>query len=112
VLPDFDFELFAIQQRFQGRNDRTAIGAELQYSRDPVFLAAFVDYDVQFDELNTAFLVANWRATTATSLDLLLDYRNVPPLMLSNALLGQPTNRLGELEGLFPDEDIDSTWPS
>lgn len=108
LLPGFEFEVFAIQQRFQGRNERTAIGAELQYVRDPFFLAGYFDYDVQFGELNTAYLVANWRATTATNVNLLLDYRNVPTLARSNALLGQPVDRLGELEGRFPEEDIDS----
>ncbi|MDH3684871.1 MAG: hypothetical protein OEP95_01525 [Myxococcales bacterium] len=108
LLPGFEFEAFAIQQRFQGRNERTAIGAELQYVRDPFFLAGYVDYDVQFGELNTAYLVANWRATAVTNVNLLLDYRNVPTLTRSNALLGQPVDRLGELEGRFPDEDVDS----
>jgi len=108
LLPGFDFELFAIQQRFQGRNDRTALGAELQYVRDPFFLAGYFDYDIQFGELNTAYLVANWRATSATHVNLLLDYRNIPTLTRSNALLGQPVDRLGELEGRFPAEDLDS----
>lgn len=108
LLPGFEFEAFAIQQRFQGRNERTAIGAELQYVRDPFFLAGYIDYDIQFGELNTAYLVANWRATAVTNVNLLLDYRNVPTLTRSNALLGQPVDRLGELEGRFPDEDIDS----
>jgi hypothetical protein len=108
LLPGFDFELFAIQQRFQGRTDRTAIGAELQYVRDPIFVAGYLDYDIKFGELNVAYLVANWRATDATSLNLLVDYRNVPTLTLANALLGQPVDGLSALEGLYPGVDLDS----
>jgi hypothetical protein len=97
LLGALDAQLFAIQQRVDGLVDRTALGGELRYAKDGLFAAAYVDANVEFGVLDTAFLTGSWQMTRSTSLNWLLDTRTVPALTLRNATLGQPDASLDDL---------------
>lgn len=92
-------QVWAIGQRAEGVLDRAAVGAELRYTADGRFVAAFVDYDVYFGALNTALLVGNWRLGPDTDLNFNADYRNSPVLTTSNALQGQPFDTFDLVRG-------------
>lgn len=94
-------DLYAIGQAQDGIVERAALGGELRYFQLGRMLAAFVDYDVYFESLNTAQLVGSWHLTPRTHLTALLDYRNVPTLTMRNALMGQPVDSLEDLLGAF-----------
>jgi tetratricopeptide (TPR) repeat protein len=99
--------LYAIGQAQHGIVERAALGGELRYFQDGRMLAAFVDYDVYFQSLNTAQLVGSWYVTPQTYLTALLDYRNVPTLTMRNALMGQSVRTLESLRDAFSRGDIE-----
>jgi hypothetical protein len=101
-----DGQVFAVQQRDGDFVDRTAVGLDLRWADETKFVSTYLDFDVDYVVLNTALLVANWRITDATNLNLLLDYRRSPILLTENALIGQPVSDLDELETLFTRREI------
>jgi len=106
LFEHLDGQIFAVQQREGDFVDRTAVGFDLRWTAEKMFVSTYLDFDVDYVVLNTALLVANWRATDATNLNLLLDYRRSPILTTSNALIGQPVDELDELEALFSRDEI------
>ena len=110
IGPLFDVlnvELFAIAQMAEGFVDRTAIGAEIRYFDQGRSASAFLDYDVYYQSLNTAHVVASWQPAPTTFLTLFGDYRNAPTLTTRNALQGQGVVDLDDLETLFSREEIE-----
>ncbi len=102
----WELELYLIDQRNQGIEERRAVGSELRYLDESTTLFALVDYDTLFSELNTLMLLANQRVG-AGSLNLTLDRRRSPTLTLSNALIGQSvTDRLDRLADLYTEEAL------
>jgi tetratricopeptide (TPR) repeat protein len=99
-------ELFAIGQKADGLIDRVAVGGEVQYWNDPVNVTSYLDYDVYFDSLNIAYLVGSWRATSATTLNALFDYRNSPILTASSAVQGQLVRHVGDLLSTYDEGEI------
>ncbi len=100
-------QIWALGQQIGGRIDREAVGAELRYVGDGRFAAVFVDYDVHFTELNSALLVANATLGWDTEANLYLDYRYTPPLLTSNALIGQPVSSVDDLKQLYSSSEIE-----
>jgi hypothetical protein len=100
-------ELFAIAQMAESFVDRTAIGAEIRYFDQGRSVSAFLDYDVYYQSLNTAHIVASWQPAPTTYLTLFGDYRNAPTLTTRNALQGQGVVDLDDLEALFSREEIE-----
>jgi hypothetical protein len=102
-----DLEVFAVGQAAGSWVDRIAVGSELHYFDSGRSAAAYVDFDVYYQALNTAQLVGSWQVTPSTSLNALADYRNVPTLTTTNALIGQPAGDLASLGDLFSREEIE-----
>ncbi len=98
--------LYLIQDDVDGVIDRKAVGVEMRYFSAKGSFFSLVDYDVNFDELNIAFLQGNWRVTEKTSINFLADYRKFPPLRLTNALLGQTATSVKELLDTFTEEEL------
>jgi hypothetical protein len=69
-------------------------------------LFALVDYDILYDELNTAQLLGNWTSSDKTTVNLVLDYRNSPILTTTNALQGQTVSTLETLLASFTEDEI------
>ncbi|MBW2244772.1 MAG: SPOR domain-containing protein [Deltaproteobacteria bacterium] len=107
VVEGLDVEFFAVQQWAEGFTDRSAIGAEFRYAADGRFLAGLLDYDVHFNDLNTAFLVGNLRLRPDTDLNLLVDWRRLPSLGTRNALFGQQDDSLSDLHDRFGTDEIE-----
>lgn len=116
-----DLQLFAVQQRADGFTDRTSLGGEVRYAGERVYGSAFVDYDAHFGSLDALVLSGGWQASDATTLNLFVDYRHVPSLATTNALLGQPLDsltaldqelRYGDLDAIAEDRTARSTLAS
>lgn len=96
-LEGLDGQIYAIGQMEASMVDRAAVGTELRYFRPGLFGAAFLDYDVYFNDLNLAQVLGNWQVTDSTLLTTFLDYRLVPTLTNRNALQGQGVDEVSDL---------------
>lgn len=91
--------VFATEQTSLGFVDRRAVGGELNYLKPEFSLLSYLDYDVYFNELNTAMVNGNWFGEHETHYYLSADYRRSPVLTVSNALIGQIADDLDGLHG-------------
>ncbi len=98
--------LYAIGQEVQSIIDRRAIGAELRYNDETFTAYAAGDYDIFYKELNNAYLNGNWRVRNGTTIYGTVDFRRVPFLVTSNALMGQVEDDLQSLVDVFGLEDV------
>ena len=89
--------LFLTEQTVDGLLDRRAVGGEANYFTTQQSWLTYLDYDINFNELNTVMVNANWFGDNDSHYYLSLDYRRSPTLTLSNALIGQTMTDLGQL---------------
>jgi hypothetical protein len=102
-----DFGVFAVQQQLAGETDRQAIGAEARYFVPGRTLLALVDYDLHYQQLNSAALTGSLQLPARWSLSFSADHREAPVITTRNALIGQPVETLDELLGLFTLEEVE-----
>lgn len=98
---------FVINQTADGITDRRAVGGELRYlhRKHPVF--ALLDYDIAYNVLNTAHVVANWNFDGGATAYAMAEYRKTPVLATSNALMGeQDANSVSDLLGRLTERDL------
>jgi tetratricopeptide (TPR) repeat protein len=88
-LTGWDANTFYIEQKVDSVVDRRAVGGELRYFDINRSFLTLVDYDVFYNELNTAQLLGSWTTRNKTTFNTVLDYRNSPILTTSNALQGE-----------------------
>ena len=93
--------LYAIEQKVRKTVDRRALGGEIRYQGKELQSYAGIDYDVFYGEINNAFVNGTWQASDQLTLSGGLDYRRVPFLLTSNALLGQSVDSLSQLFSLY-----------
>jgi hypothetical protein len=109
-LPRFaetlDTQVYVIRQMAEGMTDRFAVGTEMRWVGARGFAALFLDYDLHFESLNTAYLVANWRPDDRLQLNLLANHRTSPILLTRSALSGQTVDDLRDLVSLYGDEEL------
>lgn len=101
-----DTTVFFIDQRADELVDRQAAGIELRYFDDNKTAFATVDYDLHFNELNTAIFSGSWTFPDKSTFTLGADYRKSPSLFTSNALQGQPVDTLRALLGINNEDEI------
>jgi tetratricopeptide (TPR) repeat protein len=100
--------LYALEQDVGSLVDRRAVGGELRFAAEKFQSYGGVDYDIFYGELNSAYVSANWQPAKDWSFYASLDYRRVPFLLTSNALLGQPVDSLSDLFDLFGAHDTEA----
>lgn len=91
LAENWEFQLYGIQQRDDGYVDRQAVGGEARYFTPGRTFFGLLDYDTYFKTMNTAMMLGTWSFSDSTSVNLMLDKRKSPSLMLSNSLQGQLT---------------------
>lgn len=101
----WDFNAFIINQMADGVVDRRAVGAEARYFHPDRSFFGLLDYDISYNELNTAFLVGNLNIDK-TSVNLSADYRKSPALTTTNALQGQGVGTISELLDLYSESEV------
>jgi len=103
----WDFGVFAVGQQISGNADRRAVGFETRYFVPGRTAVLLVDYDFNFQALNSAILMGNWALPGRWVLAFDVDHRRSPVLMLRNALIGQPVTDFSALEQLFTPAEIE-----
>jgi tetratricopeptide (TPR) repeat protein len=94
----WDGSVFVAAQQFDGVRDRRAVGFEARYLTLHTSLVAFADYDVSFKSLNVATLLGTLQLPHRWIVSMDVERRNSPVLTTRNALIGQATDSLAELE--------------
>lgn len=102
----FDVEVYGNYQNQADLTYRGAIGTEIRHLRSGRTLVGSLDYDVFFNAVNLASLMANEQITDALSLNGVIEFRKSPIVTMGNALIGQPVDSLADLETLFDDDEI------
>ena len=102
----WEYNGFVIEQRADGLLDRRGVGGEVRYFSSNRSLFTLLDYDVEFDELNTLLLVGNMTLDAGTNFSLTADYRNSPTLTLRNALSGQQVEFIEQLLEIYTEEEL------
>jgi hypothetical protein len=97
--------VYAIQQNIRDIIDRRAIGGDIRYLGKTLNGFAAADYDLFYGQLNNAYVSATWLPRDGTTLYGTVDFRRVPFLLTSNALMGQ---KYSELITLVDDVGLDS----
>jgi len=69
-------------------------------------MLAFLDYDISYNDLNTLILLGTWILPAGTTFNASFDYRNSPVLTTTNALQGQNTGSISELEDFLSENEI------
>ncbi len=107
LADNWEFQLYGIQQRAEGYIDRSAVGGEARYFQPGRTFFGLVDYDIHYQQLNTAMMLGTWSMNDATSFNLLYDRRMSPTLSTSNALQGQAVTTLDALAQTYTTEQIE-----
>ena len=102
---DWSASIYAIEQNVGDLVDRRAIGGEAHYNGQKFVAYSAADYDIFFHELNNAYVTGTWLPRQGTSIYGTLDYRKVPFLLTSNALMGQ---NFGTLQTLVDAVGLDN----
>jgi hypothetical protein len=102
----FSGNLFAVEQRVDGLQDRRGLGAELRYLDPKKNAFAVIDYDPTGKVLNTLLVQGNWQIIESSGINLLYDRRRSPTLQLTNGLFALPSRTVRENidTGLTEDE--------
>jgi len=106
IFDSLELGMFFIQQDIEGMTDRQAVGGEFRYFGANQSIWGLVDYDIQYQELGSAFLQASWRLGSRLTLHGSLDRRHSPFLSTGNALIGQPVFEFSQLLELLPADEI------
>jgi tetratricopeptide (TPR) repeat protein len=96
----FVFDAYFFDQTNEGQTDRRSIGFQTRYSVAGRTAVALIDYDIAFQQLNSATLIGNAKVGQYWVLSFDADHRRSPLLELNNALIGQTALDLNSLENL------------
>jgi hypothetical protein len=88
---------YIIQQNIRDIIDRRAVGGDIRYLGKTINGFGAVDYDLFYGQLNNAYISATWLPRDGTTLYGTVDFRRVPFLLTSNALMGQNYSKLTTL---------------
>jgi tetratricopeptide (TPR) repeat protein len=102
----WDANTFIIEQQVDNIVDRRAVGGELRYFDAGRSFFTLVDYDILYNELNTAQVLGNWTTSGKTTINFVADYRNSPILLTSNALQGQLFDSIDAMLDVFSESEI------
>jgi tetratricopeptide (TPR) repeat protein len=97
---------YVIGQVVDGISDRQAVGTEIRYLDARRSLLALLDYDTSYSVLNSAVLQGTWQTAGGATYNLLLDRRLSPPMMTTNALIGETATSIGELLNTLSEDEI------
>jgi hypothetical protein len=111
-LDAWEFTLYGLNQTTGNLVDRQAVGVETRYFRPELSIVSLLDYDVFYEEMNIANVLAIWNISSDTTFNATADFRKLPILTTQNALQGQITpdfkaiETTDELQKYFSDKEI------
>jgi hypothetical protein len=86
LLPQLGASAYGIQQQIDGQVDRRALGLDLRWFSPETTVFSQLEYDQVLKGLNIASVQGTYTLADSTTVNLLLDRRAVPMLMLGNVL--------------------------
>lgn len=92
------FDAYFFDEMVGSQTDRRSVGFQTRYTQPGRTAVVLVDYDVEFQQLNSATLIGNARVGKSWILGFNADHRRSPLLELNNALIGQTATSLNALE--------------
>jgi len=102
----WDFTTFYVSQANKDIKDRKAVGGEIRYYTAKQAYFSLIDYDIMFEQTNTAMLISNWQLRPSSHMSFSIDYRRSPTLTVSNALLSQTADNLAELSQTYNEQQL------
>lgn len=103
----WDFNTYIINQLFDDIDDRRAVGGEARYIGNSSSLYSLLDYDILYDEVSVFLVTGNYLLPNdKTRISALADFRGVPILSTGNALIGQVSPSLEELEETIGEDEL------
>jgi hypothetical protein len=99
-------DAYLLNETEQGFTDRRSLGFQTRYSRPGYTAIVLVDYDVYFQQLNSATLIGNFRLGEHWIFGVNVDHRHSPLLESNNALIGQNETDLRSLRSVFTPAQI------
>jgi hypothetical protein len=106
-LNHWDFNVYFINQVADDIDDRRAVGGEARFVSQNSSFYTFLDYDIIYDEVSVFLFTGNYMLPNdRTRINVLADFRGVPILSTSNALIGQASPSLEELEDAIGEDEL------
>lgn len=106
LLDLVDVNVFTLVQEVDGISDRQSAGAEVRYFGKGRALAAMVDYDFAYSELNSLIGTGTWTLPNGLTLSGQFDWRKAPYLTTENALIGQSAGSIQDLLLTYTEAEI------
>jgi len=100
------FDAYLFDETDENTTDRRSIGLQTRYSAAGRTAVVLVDYDIAFQQLNSATVIGNAKVGDHWVMGFDADHRRSPLLQLSNALIGQAATDLTTLESEFTPSQI------
>jgi tetratricopeptide (TPR) repeat protein len=100
------FDGYLFDEISGGTTDRRALGFQARYSRPGRSAVFLTDYDIAFQQLNSATLIGNLALWKHWVLGFDADHRRSPMLLLSDALIGQSAPDIATLQTQFTPSQI------
>jgi hypothetical protein len=103
----WDFNTYIINQIADDVDDRRAVGGEARYIGRNASFYSLLDFDILYDEVSVFLFTGNYLLPNdRTRINVLADFRGVPLLSTSNALIGQASPSLEELEESIGEDEL------
>jgi tetratricopeptide (TPR) repeat protein len=99
-LPDWDMNIFRLEQIADGLVDREEVGGELRYRTSQQSFFGMLDYSTAFGEINYLMMTYNRNLGERETIDVIADYRKSPFLTTTSSLQGQTRVGVSTLEDL------------
>jgi hypothetical protein len=100
------FDAYFFDELSNGSTERRAVGIQTRYAQGGRSAVMLADYDIAFQQLNSITLIGNLKVGRAWVMGFDVDHRRSPLLLRSNALIGQASQTLSDLETLFTPSQI------
>ena len=100
------FDAYFFDELVGNQTDRRSVGFQTRYTEPGRTAVALIDYDVAFQQLNSATLIGNAKVGQSWIIGFDADHRRSPLLELNNALIGQTAPDLATLENMFTPSQI------
>jgi len=100
------FDAYLFDETDGNATDRRSIGLQTRYSAAGRTAVVLVDYDIAFQQLNSATVIGNAKVGEHWVMGFDADHRRSPLLQLSNALIGQAATDLTALDNEFTPSQI------
>ena len=100
------FDAYLFDETTGSLTERRSVGFQTRYTIPGRTAVALVDYDINFQQLNSITLIGNIKAGEHWILGFDADHRRSPLLQLSNALIGQSVQDLNVLGTVFTPSQI------